>query len=205
MERRGVYRKGSAGHVRNVGAYRLARQNFKKWRVPLTALLALIFVFGTAPVVGEELQTSLLTAEQTQRFSQADPEGLRKALLEALKTFVKDCDRFLGDECKTQGDRLISQIAAAPKSDVQKFVAAAEKFASQFEETVALKACKFDLGNVFAQNKGMQKTVQEFLGKYGDMLDPAQYGAFENHVNSGISELKKLVEFCGDSLGNLGK
>lgn len=200
MERRGVYRKGSAGHVRNVGSYRLSRQNFKKWRVPLTALLALMFVFGTAPVVGEEFQASLLTAEQTERFSQADPEELRKALLGALQTFVNDCDRFLLDECKTQGNRLMSQIASSPKGEVIKYIAAAENFASQFEPSVALHACKFDLGNVLVQNRGMEKNVEQFLEKYGDMLDPTQYGAFENHVHSGISELKKLVAFCESSL-----
>ena len=201
MERKGVYRKGSAGHVRNVGSYRLARQNFKKWRVPLTALLALMFVFGTAPVVGEEFQASLLTAEQTERFSQADSEELRKALLGAIKTFVADCDRFLLDECVTQGDRLMSQIVSSPKGEVIKYIAAAENFASQFEGSVALHACKFDLGNVLVQSKKTSGTVEEFLGKYGDMLDPVQYGAFENHLHSGISELKKLVEFCENSLG----
>lgn len=200
MERRGVYRKGSAGHVRNVGSYRLARQNFKKWRVPVTALLALVLVFGTAPMVGEDLQTSLLTVEQTQRFSQAEPEALRKALLGALRTFVNDCDRFLMDECKNEGNRLISQVASAAKSDVTKYVTAAEDFASQYEETVALKACKFDLGNVFTQSKLAQKTLKDFLEKYGDMIDPMEYSVAEGSINSAPGALQKLVSFCENKL-----
>lgn len=200
MERRGVYRKGSAGHVRNVGAYRLARQNFKKWRVPVTALLALVLVFGTAPMVGEDSQTSLLTVEQTQRFSQAEPEALRKALLGALRTFTDDCHRFLMDECVNEGNRLVSQVAGAGKADVTKYVAAAENFASQYEETVALKACKFDLGNVFAQSKSAQNTLKEFLEKYGDVLDPAEYSAAEGLLNAAPGALQKLVNSCENKL-----
>ncbi len=200
MERRGVYRKGSAGHVRNVGAYRLARQNFKKWRVPVMALLGLMFVFGTAPMVGEEFQTSLLTVEQTQRFAEADPEALRKALLGALKTFTNDCHRFLMDECVNEGNRLISQIAGAAKSDTAKYVAAAEDFASLYEETVALKACKFDLGNVLAQSKLAQNTLNEFLEKYGDVLDSLEYSAAENSINSAPGALQELVNFCENKL-----
>lgn len=65
MEKKGVYNKGRTGHMRNGHNLEMNRHHFfKKFRLPITAVIAFMFVFGMAPIVGEELQGSVLTATQ---------------------------------------------------------------------------------------------------------------------------------------------
>lgn len=64
MERKGVYNKGRQGHARNArnahGSL-FPHQAFKKFRLPFVAVLAFMFVFGVAPMMGDKLETSVVT------------------------------------------------------------------------------------------------------------------------------------------------
>lgn len=168
----------------------------------MIALMALVLVFGIAPVVGEvghEFEASLLTAEEQARVETADPVQFQKTLLSALKSFVDDCDRFKMKGCVEQGNRLISAVASAGVN-ASKYVAAAEEFASDYEEKVALNACKYDLGKAFVQAKATQRVFNDFVDKYGDVLDVSLYSPSAESLDSVNSALEKLVQHCGNQL-----
>lgn len=63
MERKGVYRKGRAGHARNVSSFRVTREHIKKYRFPIGGMLALLLVLSAAPAVGDQFQTSVVSSE----------------------------------------------------------------------------------------------------------------------------------------------
>lgn len=150
MERRGVYRKGSAGHARSINLYRLFRQrdhhsHNNKWRWPITAVLALMLVFGVAPNVGDEFnfQASILTADQKQELLNAEPEALKKGLVEIIKSVVDDCAKFKMEACVLEGNALMNEIAVETGNPV-KYVALAERFIDRFEADIEFNMCKFD-------------------------------------------------------------
>lgn len=150
MERRGVYRKGSAGHARSINLYRLFRQrdhhnHSNKWRWPITAVLAIALVFGVAPSVGDEFnfQASILTMDQKQELLDAKPEVLKKELVGILKSVVDDCAKFKMDACVLEGNALMNDIAVE-RGDAVKYVDLAENFIGRFEMEIEFNECKFD-------------------------------------------------------------
>ncbi|MEK7523647.1 MAG: hypothetical protein AAB588_01320 [Patescibacteria group bacterium] len=194
MERRGSYQKGHAGHPRNVGAYRLARQNFKKWRVPLTAVMALMFVFGAAPVVGDEFQTSLITAGETAQTVRAHPQEAKKVLLSALGTFVRDCERFKMTECHEHGRALIADIANA--GDLEKVLPSVDSFEAAYEVELARNACEFDLGRIAANVQSAQKEAQAFADRYSQSLSQETLASSVAQLSDSVSQLQAVVKSC---------
>jgi hypothetical protein len=196
MERRGVYRKGSAGHVRNVSMYRLYMQHAKRWKVPFTALLALFIVFSAAPIVGDEYQASLLSVPEKASFETSKPTEVKKVLIDAVKSFTDDCGRFQMQECESAGNKLINDIALAADQDVTKYVPVAEDFAAKYENEVALSACKFDLGNALVQLKTTQDTLNTFFDQYGETLNKNE----SDFAIANVSALNALVDSCENQL-----
>ncbi|MBI4994762.1 hypothetical protein HZC21_03920 [Candidatus Peregrinibacteria bacterium] len=204
MERRGIYRKGSAGHARSVNLYRLFRQrsqHSKKWRWPITAVLALMLVFGIAPSVGDDFQfqTSVLTADEKQVLLNAEPEVFKKSLLNVLKTFVDDCGRFRLADCVSAGQVLMNDVVNA-RGDLAKYLDKAEDFFSRFETDVALNACKFDLGKIVAEGAQTKNNLNDFLGKYGDVLENVELQDFSAAISSSLNKIKSFVDSCGAKL-----
>lgn len=195
MDRAGIYRKGRQGHARNVNSYKLARQNFKKWRFPFTALLALLFVFGTAPLVGEDFEASLLTNEMTVEAVAKNPEGTRKVLLNALHEFLKDCDRFLMTECSEEGKLLVRDIVNSGEN-LSGLLPKIEDFEERFEGEVALKACKFDLGKIAADAKVNERSLSEFLNRFGATLGSEELEDLAENQTSNVSALNRFVDAC---------
>lgn len=197
MERRGVYRKGSAGHVRNVNIYRLYMQKAKRWRAPIALFLALTVVFSAAPTVGDEFQASLLSVDEQAKVQTSQPEDVKKVLLDAVKSFTDECDRFKINDCVAEGKSLMNEIALAGQ-DVLKYVLRAEDFSGKYEKTVALYACKYDLGNAFVQVKNTQDSLNTFFEQYGDVL--GEFGPDFSRVDLNRDGLQRLVDFCSTEL-----
>lgn len=195
MDRSGIYRKGRQGHARNVNSYRLARQNFKKWRLPFTALLALLFVFGTAPLVGEDFEASLLTNEATVEAVAKNPEGARKVLLNALHEFLKDCERFLMTECSEEGKLLVRDIVNSGEN-LSSLLPKVSDFEERFEGEVALKACKFDLGKISVDARNQKRALDDFLKRYGETLGSESLGEAALAFQSSVESLNEFVDGC---------
>lgn len=195
MERRGIYRKGSQGHARNISSYRLARQSFRKWRYPLTAFLALVFVFGTAPVVGDEFQASLLTNGETAGLVRQNPEKARKVILNLLHEFVKDCERFKIATCSEVGRLLVSDIVNSGDR-LSEVIPAVQDFEERFEEEVALKACKYDLGKLLLPAKSASRDIAKFFERYGEALDSGELNRNVAELGTSLQSLEHIVEFC---------
>jgi hypothetical protein len=151
-------------------------------------------------MVGERFQTSLLTAEQSVQLKNAKPGELKKALLNALKTFVDDCGRFYLKACVSEGNELLQDIASAEDADIASYVPAAESFASHYEEPVALQACVFDLGKVLAENKNVHRAFKEFSDRYGEFIESSVLAAASSSFGEAQAKLKALVDFCEKSL-----
>lgn len=198
MEKRGIYRKGSAGHVKNMNSYNFYRQNMKKWRVPLTGLVALLLVFGIAPLVGEEFQASLLTSNEQEIVASAKPETVQKIMLSALNDFIKDCEAFRIVECVDDGKALTSAIIASPKESVSKFVGVVEEFALTYETKLALSVCKFDVGDLFVETRKSRESFQDFAEEYGDVIDSSDVSSAGNALASAEQLLYRLSKYCSD-------
>lgn len=195
MEKGGIYRKGRQGHARNVNTYKLSREKFKKWRLPFTAVLAILLVFGTAPIVGENFQASLLTHPETVDMVEKNPEAARKILLGALHDFLKDCERFLMTECTEKGKLLLHDIV---NSGEKLFLTlpAVEDFEERFEGEVALKACKFDLGKIGVEANLQKRALEDFLKRYGETLGSETLSKAASAFQSSVESLNQFVESC---------
>lgn len=187
MEKRGIYNKGRQGHARNVNTYYLSRQKFKKWRLPLTALLALMFVFGVAPIVGDEFKAAVLTVDPALQLATTDPVQSRKMLMSTVQSFIADCGRLVIPSCTDEGKILLNDIVDS-RSDVLGLVQRVEIFEGAFFEEVAQKACRFDVGNNVVKMKLIQKDLEDFVSKYREY----DMRAFNAVVNS----LEGFVESC---------
>src|SRR3989338_4509501 len=111
MERRGPYNKGRAGHARNAGSYRILKEHYKKWRFPINGLLALVLLFGVAPMVGQDFQSSILTTPETTEMIHSDLEVAKKTVLEYAHDVIQDCREYRMNECVTDGEAMINDIA----------------------------------------------------------------------------------------------
>lgn len=194
MDKRGIYRKGSAGHARNINAYRLSMQRFKRWRYPLTVLLALVFVFGAAPIVGEQMQTSLLTAQERIQLQKAPAEDVRKVLLNSIKSFVDECEKFKITQCVENGKALIRDVIHSGNG-VYGMVSEAENFEARFSSAVANAACKYELGGILAQINSSQSSLKTFLDAYGEDLGADSLASF-GKLKEVSAALNKVVKSC---------
>lgn len=174
MDRRGIYRKGSAGHARNVNSYRVYREKFKKWRIPLTALVSLVFVFGAAPIVGDNFSASVFTSGSV-RLELPDgvsTEQLRKTLLDQLNSFTKQCKELSVTQCEAEGETLAKGVAA-PNADLQFQAQNAVAFMARFEPLLAQAACADDLGATLAGALRIENDLDAFSERYGRALGVA--------------------------------
>lgn len=195
MERKGVYVKGRAGHVRNVGMYRLYMQKGKKWRGPLTAFVAVLLVFGLAPVVGDEFQASLLTNSGTEQEIRANPEQARKIMLNSLAEFINDCERFKMTECVFSGRALIKNVINSGDRLLE-LLPAIEDYESSYEREIAVNACKFDLNGLVLKEKKLKKSVADFVERYGEALGVSSLIENVNKLSSAVTSLDELVSSC---------
>lgn len=199
MERRGCYRKGSAGHARSTNLYRLFRQrdhHDKKWRWPVTAVLALVLVFGVAPSVGEEFnfQASVLTADEVANLEQADNEQVKKALLDHVKSFVNECGEFKMSECAASGNDLISALVGS--DDSKSLIGDIENFENRFANTLAVNACKYKLRNAVSQLNLAAKLVDAFAENYGSDFDSDELDGNVANLAKVTSGLDGFVKSC---------
>lgn len=194
MERRGIYRKGSQGHARNISSFKYYRQHLKKWRLPLTLLFALILVFGVVPGVGDQFQTSVLT-EGGSAMAPQYAEQARKDLLGSLDSFVKDCARLGVYSCLSQGKNLLNDVAEN-KRDLMSLVSDAGKFEDSFMPQVARAACEFDLGNSLVSLTPLQQTIDSFFEHYGQAFAGANVGDQVRSLNAAIKNLHAFVKSC---------
>ena len=173
----------------------LARQHYKKWRVPLAAFFALTFVFGVAPVVGDEFQTSLITADVSPQLIQSNPALAKKTLLDATNEFVKDCERFKMQECAEHGHALLNDIANSGDK-VGQTLPAVEKFQDQYDAEVALRACKYGLGEIATDLTATQKLLNTFAVRYGPSMQESEVETKAKALNAAVWALNAVVDSC---------
>ena len=195
MERRGIYRKGSQGHARNISSYKYYRQHLKKWRLPLTLLFALTLVFGVVPGVGNQLETSILTSGVGTDMTTQYAEQAKKALLDSLNSFVKDCARLGVQPCVSQGKNLLNDVAEN-KRDAVSLVSDAGKFEDFFMPQVARAACEFDLGNTLAPLAPFHQTIDSFSEHYGQAFPGANVGDQVRSLDAAVKNLNAFVKSC---------
>lgn len=195
MERRGVYRKGSAGHVRNVNTYQLARQKFKKWRLPFTALLAFVLIFGTVPGTGEKFQTSLLTAHEQEALAGVSPEQARKVILNELRVFVDECKKYKITKCSEKGELVINDVVNSGDF-VLETLPAVERFIAVFEGAMSNAACKYGLSTRVQQAQDIEKFITDFTERYGASFINTKLSDSAHLFSQALSELSALVDTC---------
>ncbi len=187
MERAGIYRKGRQGHARNVSSYRISMQRFKKWRLPLTALAALVLVFGMAPTVGQEFQASLLTNTQYAALSKMPSDEAKKKLFESL--------HFKIDECVTKGKQLES-VFGTTALQPKEWLSRIEEFVAAFEKKVALEICRYDLANTAVQLAETVDIVQWYSADYEDVLDTGKLSKVKEQLVQAKETLGEFVQQC---------
>lgn len=197
MEHKGVYNKGHAGHPRNASSYRISLQKFKKWRWPATIAAVVFLIFGVAPVVGEEFQASLLTAELTEQLASAQPEDVKKSLLDVVYSISSDCRKYEMTGCESEGQYLANRLAVGEfDGNVDSAVAGVRDFEGKYSRQLAVAACKYELAPLFSSEKQNQLAVREFLDKYGDVLDSPVFAQYAAGMESSVSSLSAFVDYC---------
>lgn len=197
MERRNAYQKGRAGHARNINSYEMYREKYKKWRLPAAGLIGLLLVFGAAPVVGEEFQASLLTIQQAADLADADPAYAKKILLDEVKSFASECDRFKLSQCSADGVELISSMVDPNfKTDVRSLVSAVTRFEEKYQSNLAVKACEFDFGNAVLQAKSARNVMEEVMNKYEQALNAPEFSADYAEFSKTLEGMDAFVESC---------
>ena len=194
MERKGVYNKGHAGHPRNVGMYRLFRQKFKKWRGPLTALIALAIMVGTAPMVGNELSASTLTASDIAAIAKTNLAEARAVLGNSLATFSAECGRLKIDACKNEASGLAKEIGVT--SSVAATAQKVEVLKTKFKPALAKAACVTDLAAAVANGNAVKVTVQKFEDQYGSAKENAPVAMHLEALKESMAGLELFVESC---------
>lgn len=195
MERRGVYRKGSAGHVRNASPYKISMDHFKRWRVPYTIVAGLFLVFGMSPAVGDQLTASVLTLPGMSAQISSQPKEARKTILQYVHDLSKECERFLMNDCVAGAQGIIAQ-ASDDSNDIQSVLAATVSFEKEFSSQLAHNACKFDLAQTGFSLAKSQSELATFTEKYGEsMADPSLALANES-LKTAVDTLKMLGDSC---------
>ena len=196
MERRGVYRKGSQGHARNVSSYRLSRQNFKKWRVPLTGLLALLFVFGAAPVVGDEFQVSVLTDPETTQAISEKPEEAKKIFLDTVNTITKKCEEFKIKECPEFGRELLARVAKASAAELKSQYVNVLEFEKRFGDAVSAGVCRYEVPKVTAQLRSVEEQLETYGQQFAGAFESPQFERLLTLASALQEELAAFVDSC---------
>lgn len=194
MERRGVYRKGSQHHPRNINPYLLYRQHLKKWRFPATLILALLFVFGLAPGAGDDFKTSVLSSEKNAPHTQSS-EQLRKTFMNGVKEVTSECDRFALTTCVQEGDALLAKLSQATESPQQQSHNVAS-FIARFQTELAWNSCKYDLGEAILSGHSFEKKTNAFLEHYGKVLETTEVQAELENFTQAVTALERFVEGC---------
>lgn len=196
MERRGVYRKGSAHHPRNINPYLLYRQHIKKWRLPVTVIVAILFVFGLAPRVGDNFQASVLSSEKNAAPSaEQSSADLRKTLMNGVKTIVSECDRFAMMQCKEEGSVLLAKLSQEDQSPEQ-LQEAITGFIAQFQGQLAWNSCKFDLGQVVIDGRALTKKADQFVERYGIVIETPEALEQIKNFTAALDALELFVDGC---------
>lgn len=196
MERRGVYRKGSQGHARNVSSYRLSRQNFKKWRVPLTGLLALFFVFGAAPIVGDEFQVSVLTDPETTQAIEQKPEDVKKVFLDVVNTITKKCEEFKIQECPAFGRELLARVAKASASELKSQYMNVLEFEKRFGGAVSAGVCRYEMPELAAQLRSVEEKLETYGQEFAGAFETPKFERLTTLASALQEELTAFVELC---------
>lgn len=196
MERRGVYRKGSEGHTRNVNAYRMMQEKIKKWRGPLLGSLAIVFAFGLAPAGGDQLfQTSILTSPETRQLVESNPELARKTILDYAAGIAKECEQYGMDECKEEGDLLLSDLSNE-SIDTQTVFNGVVHYEEKTLAARAKAACKYQAAQYMNDLKDAQAKLSTFSDSYGEALAiPGLNGQVESLKNQ-ISTVSEMLNSC---------
>lgn len=197
MERSGVYRKGRAGHPRNASPYRISKQKFAKWRVPLSVMFSLMLVFGIAPVVGEQFQASLLNVDEITDVATVDPEQARKTVLAELQDFTKDCEKFGLEDCEKDGAALMALLGdPSYEADIMDLLKKTGDFEEKYSQNLALSACVYGLGNAVIEAKTSQRTINSFVERFGEDLKIPGLESHADALNEALKALDGFVESC---------
>ena len=80
------------------------------------------------------------------------------------------------------------------------FVGASEAFAAEFEDIVALSACKFDLPEARKALESAKTDYEDFIQKYGDVLSDENLKKAKDSLASSEEALERIVDFCAKKL-----
>lgn len=194
MDPRGShYKKGRAGHVRNINPYAIYRQRMKKWKYPFVATGVLLLFFLSFETAGEFSKTDVLSAfrEETKPlFTEKNLEFGKKTLLKFLKQEIYACKLLKLTECEMQGKSLMHEVAniASPK-DAKRILTEVEMYLLDFNPLVTKKICE---KAVSENREKLQRNAEQF------------FRALEAHVEKNRTRsLKKLGEDLQNTLRGL--
>lgn len=185
--------------MRNASPYRIDMQHHKqwarKWRYPLTALVAVLFILGTAPVVGDSLTASILTLPETKELIQSNPVEARKVLLDETFRFAKECKRLALNECSKRGGEL-ADILADDTKQLETTVKLLETFFGEFEPQLSRRLCIYDVGNLTAELKKQSAILGKFTHENEGAFEDSQLAEKAQELENLAADLQAFVEAC---------
>jgi len=140
-------------------------------------LVALVLVFGVAPLVGEEIQASILTKNSDVAF----PVDSKDAATQ-LGDFVDRCERLGLEECSKVGRAALANVGT---STFEEILETHERLTQSYGKDLAQAACRFDLRAILFRARGLQVELDEYQKNYS-----------KRFPNLPIAQLEAALESC---------
>ncbi len=195
MEHKGVYNKGSAGHVRNASTYRIIREKFKKWRGPTITAFVLVLAFGLSPYMGGDLQTSVLTSGETLQLVDKNPQEARKNVVSYQKDLITQCQTFQLTDCVEEGNQIMNAISNEAL-DVHIALSAVVDFEQKTLDARSKAACKYEAPKYVNDLKAAQSKLATFADSYSDSSSVNDIADQVKNLSEMITKLEATLNSC---------
>ncbi len=195
MERKGSYNKGSAGHVRNASTYRIMQEKFKRWRGPTITAFVLVIAFGLSPLIGSDLQTSVLSSGETAQLVNENPTEARKNIVAYQADLIAACKKFDLVDCVDEGTQLMNALSNEAL-DVHIALSSVVDFEQKTLDARAKAACKYEGPNYLNELKAAQSKLVDFSQKYDSFEAASALGGQVQDLETAVSKLEATLKAC---------
>lgn len=176
--RHNPYKKGRAGHARNVNSYLIYRQKMKKWKYPFMATGVFLLFLLSFQVTGDALKTSVLDGLSSGApftFTKENFEVGKKTLVAFLKEELDNCEKVKLDECVREGKTLLHSVTQVLSPKVaQTLLDEVEAFDTRWAPKVSKKLCEKETSESLEKIQASLKTFQNSVRSHEQSLVDAE-------------------------------
>lgn len=162
----------------------------------MTGVLALVLVFGAAPIVGDEFQVSVLRDPETFQAIEQRPEEAKKIFLDVVNTLTKKCEEFKIQECPEFGRELLSRLAKSSAAELKSQYMNVLEFENKFGEAVAAGVCRYEVPKMSAQLLAVENQLEAYGQQFTGEFESPKFERLVTLASALREELAAFVNSC---------